>query len=99
MDEDIRERMDNSDITLLTLLDFSNAFDRIDHSILCIKLTRLFSFSSSAVKLLCFNLVNRHQYVVESKQVSSFVSVKRGVPGIKDSRICSGASLVRHLYQ
>ena len=47
--EEIRYEMDANKITKLSLLDHSNAFDSIDHTILCNKLKK---FSTSTVDLI-----------------------------------------------
>jgi len=78
--EDIRQQTDNSYVTFLILLDYSKAFDTVNHEILCSKLKNLYFFSNTAVKLLCSYLKNRRQYVVSSNICSSFAYLKRGVP-------------------
>jgi len=78
--EDIRQQTDNSYVTSLLLLDYSKAFDTVNHDILCSKLKNLYYFSNTAVKLLCSYLKNRRQYVVSSNICSSFAYLKRGVP-------------------
>jgi hypothetical protein len=47
----------------LLLLDFSMAFDSVDHELLCRKLVRFFGFSSSAVRFLESYLRRRSQCV------------------------------------
>ena len=59
--------------------DFSKAFDRIDHSILLIKL-RNFGFSDSLVKLIKSYLTGRMQCVKYLGHVSDKVPVLSGVP-------------------
>lgn len=49
---DIRIKFDEGYVTLLCLLDFSKAFDTVNHELLCWKLQRYFNFSSSATRLL-----------------------------------------------
>jgi len=78
--EDIRQQTDNSYVTFLILLDYSKAFDTVNHEILCSKLKNLYFFSNTAVKLLCSYLKNRLQYVVSSNIRSLFAYLKRGLP-------------------
>lgn len=78
--EDIRIFHDKSFITFLLLLDFSKAFDTIDHDILCSKLYNLYRFSRTAIKLVKSYLSNRSQAVILLSQTSSFLPIKTGVP-------------------
>ena len=59
--DDIRIPFDNNHITILCLLDFTKAFDTVDHLILCQKLKKRFCFSNSAVNLINSYLTNRSQ--------------------------------------
>lgn len=78
--EGIREKLDNGNITFLTLLDYSKAFDTVNHEILCIKLCRQCNFSRSATSLISSYLSNRKQSVSINDVYSSFLCMKRGVP-------------------
>jgi len=75
--EDIRLQMDRCNISLLTLLDFSKAFDTVNHEILLTKLSRLYMFSTSETSFMKTYLSQRSQIVATQ---SSILSVKRGVP-------------------
>lgn len=59
--DDIRQPFDQGHLTLLCLLDFSKAFDSVNHKLLCNKLANYFGFSESAVRLLKDYLSNRFQ--------------------------------------
>ena len=76
--EDAREAMDNGQITLLTLLDFSKAFDTVDTDILIAKL-RALNLSDTTVNWLDSYLHDRQQCVSINDQVSSWRSLKAGV--------------------
>lgn len=78
--DEIRTAMDKDHITLLTLLDFSKAFDTVNHSILCKKLRNFFGFSIESCKLIHSYLSGRQQRVVANGQSSSFLNVLNGVP-------------------
>lgn len=78
--EDIRQALDLDKVTFLVLLDFSKAFDTVDHSILFRKLSRLYNFSPSAVALLSSYLSDRKQAVAINNYLSDFLSIIRGVP-------------------
>ena len=56
---DLRRSMDRNEISLMVMLDFSKAFDCIDHSILLGKLKNNFNFSCSALQLISSYLKNR----------------------------------------
>jgi hypothetical protein len=60
------------------LLDFSKAFDSVDHDLLCHK--RFFDFSSSAGGFIQSNLTERSQCVGAGGLFSCFLPVLTGVP-------------------
>lgn len=78
--DDIRRNMSNRELTSLTLLDFSKAFDSINHRILFNKLLSQFRFSISAAKLIFNYLSNRSQAVFFDNSLSNFLPVISGVP-------------------
>lgn len=78
--DDIREALDNDNVTLLTLLDFSKAFDTVNHSILLQKLKTDCHLSSSALKLVGSYLSERQQSVVVQNKRSKFIKTTAGVP-------------------
>lgn len=78
--DDIRHALDNKFTTVITLLDFSKAFDCVNHNLLCDKLTTLFSFSDTTKKLIYSYLTNRMQAVSCNGRMSSFLPVNNGVP-------------------
>jgi len=78
--EDIRIYQDKRFVTFLLLLDFSKAFDTINHEILCSKLYNMYKFSKSATKLIKSYLTNRSQAVYFNSKTSKFLTVSTGVP-------------------
>ena len=78
--DDLKLSMDTKLFSILVLLDFSKAFDSIDHRLLTIKLGKLFGFDSSAVKLIKSYLSDRSQYVEFDKVKSETVTLSCGVP-------------------
>lgn len=78
--EDIRKSIDYNNVTFLTLLDHSKAFDTVEHTLLCNKLSNIFNFSSSAVNLMSSYLSNRSQSVCINNRTSELLPVSRGVP-------------------
>jgi Reverse transcriptase (RNA-dependent DNA polymerase) len=77
--DDISVNLDRNFISILTLLDFSNAFDTVNFKLLCQKLKNLFSFSDSAIKLVKSYLMGRSQCVFANGALSTFLSVTQGV--------------------
>ena len=77
--DDIMDAIDDSEITLLILLDFSKAFDTINHRLLLEKLSIL-GFSLMARNWINSYLTDRYQKVVAKDDCSSFVRIKNGVP-------------------
>ena len=77
---DVRLNTDLKHISLLLLLDFSKAFDTVNHNLLCSKLKNNFKFSSSAIKLIKSYLCDRRQCVIMNQIISSFLPMPTGVP-------------------
>lgn len=78
--QEIYEDLDNSNFSLMTLLDFSKAFDSVDHDVLLSKLRHLFFFSNTACSLIESYLKNRHQCVKVDDSFSSELPNLAGVP-------------------
>lgn len=78
--DDIRRQADVNKFTVLTLLDFSKAFDSISHSILCKKLLSEFKFSNPACKLIYSYLTGRSQMVDVNGTLSIAMPTWCGVP-------------------
>lgn len=77
---DLRCNINSKLSTALVLLDFSKAFDTVNHDILLLKLTSFFNFNSSAVTLISTYLSNRKQCVSLNNIMSSCDLVSSGVP-------------------
>lgn len=78
--DDIRRHIDSKSVVVLVLLDFSKAFDSINHGILIDKILNEFNFSSCAAKLVQSYLENRSQVVNVNNSFSSSSSINKGVP-------------------
>lgn len=78
--DNISRFLDKKELSVLILLDFSKAFDTVSHKILCKKLSLLFGFCSSAVKLISNYLSNRSQCVDISGNLSTVLPINSGVP-------------------
>ena len=84
--EDIREKVDNSEIAYLLLLGHLKAFGTIDHKTLCHKLINLYNIGLSAVKLIFSYLNGRSQSIFFRRNV-----IFRSAHQIRCStRICYG---------
>ena len=77
--EDLRKSLDNGQISILTLLDYSKAFDSVDHDILIAKCKNLY-FSEHCLKWLKDYLSVRQQCVKINDDVSEATVISRGVP-------------------
>ena len=77
--DDALDNIDDSLVTILTLLDFSKAFDTVNHRLLLEKLSIL-GFSQKALDWVTSYLSNRYQKVVLNNDSSPWVMIKNGVP-------------------
>ena len=77
--DDILDSIDDSEITLLIFLDFSKAFDTVNHKILIEKL-RILGFQNDTCEWVNSYLSNRYQKVVVGEEESSWIHIKNGVP-------------------
>lgn len=77
---DIARALDRMEVAVLLLLDFSKAFDSVDHVLLVNKLRVRFRFDSSALSMISSYLSDRVQAVCIGGVMSSFLELKRGIP-------------------
>ena len=77
--EDVLDTIDDSEVTLLVLLDFSKAFDTINHTLLLAKLDIL-GFDQNVCKWVKSYLSGRQQSVHTDKEKSNWSPVINGVP-------------------
>lgn len=78
--DDIRENYDDDLLTLLCLLDFTKAFDRVVFHILIQKLGDQFGFNTFALRLIANYLTDRCQRVKINDKYSEYRCIKSGVP-------------------
>lgn len=78
--DDIRHQFDKDCLTVLCLLDFSKAFDRVNHKVLCGKLVSYFGFSTRAALLIENYLKDRTQRVDINGVISEARDILAGVP-------------------
>ena len=76
--DSIFQAMDESDVILLTLLDYSKAFDTANHRLIIAKLKHL-GFHDTALQWVISYLSDRKQ-MVKTDTDSEWVSIKNGVP-------------------
>lgn len=77
--DDVVKAADEGMVSVLILLDFSKAFDTLDHRLLCAKLN-YYGFNSDALKLISSFLSNRSQKIIYNNSESSSISIYSGVP-------------------
>ena len=77
--EDIYDAIDDSEITLLILLDFSKAFDTVNHKLLLAKLNIL-GFQEGTCQWINSYLSGRQQKVQTQNDASEWSAVVNGVP-------------------
>ena len=72
--------LNKGNISVLALLDFSSAFDTIDHPILVHRLYTDFGFTDTVLQSFSSYLSDRTHYVSLSNHCSAFSPVVSGVP-------------------
>ena len=72
--------LDKGNVSVLALLDFSSAFDTIDHPILVHRLHTDFGFTDTVIQWFSSCLTDRTHYVSLSNHCSAFAHVHSGVP-------------------
>ena len=72
--------INKGDLFVLALLDFSSAFDTIDHPILVHRLHTDFGFTDAVLQWFLSYLTNRTHYVYLSYHCSAFAPLHSGVP-------------------
>lgn len=77
--EDIRDNMENSKVTVLVLIDFSNAFNAVDHDWLLAILPRL-KFSQTSIEWFSSYLHYRRQAIRHDHKLSEWNELDAGVP-------------------
>ena len=77
--DDIYNALDDGELTLLVLLDYSKAFDTINHRILFAKLKAL-GFTFEAISWVVGYLTDRKQKVKTNSDESGWESIQYGVP-------------------
>lgn len=80
IENDIKSALDKRNLSILVLLDFSKAFDSINHKLLFQKLSSLFHLDSTSVNLLSSYLTGRSQFVEFNNSKSELLAVENGVP-------------------
>jgi hypothetical protein len=77
---EIYQSLDANEITIDVLLDYSKAFDLVDHQLLLQKLENKFFFSKNALQFFESYLVGRKQAVKVGVKMSDWIHVPSGVP-------------------
>ena len=77
--DDVMRSVDDGKCTCLLLLDYSKAFDTLDHTMLCTKL-KYYGLDDLALGFLKDYLQERHQRVILGSNTSEILSLNRGVP-------------------
>ena len=72
--------LNKGNISVLALLDFSTAFDTIDHPILVVRLHTDFGFTDTVLQWFSSYLTERTHYISLSNHCSAFTHVHSGVP-------------------
>ena len=78
--DDLFLSLNKGNISVLALLDFSSAFDTIDHPILVHRLHTDFGFTDAVLQWFSSYLTDRTHYISLSNHCSAFAPVHSGVP-------------------
>jgi hypothetical protein len=78
--DDVSRAADLKCGSVLTLLDFSKAFDSIDHNLLLMKFSNYFNLSSSAISIIRAYLTGRSQCVCVNGKAFDSAYITSGVP-------------------
>jgi Reverse transcriptase (RNA-dependent DNA polymerase) len=78
--EDIRQNLEEKQVTVLVLLDFSQAFDTVIRTLMTIKMSNSYAFDEDANKLLHSYLTDRSQFVRTDEGDSEVTATECGVP-------------------
>jgi hypothetical protein len=78
--DDLSAAIDSRQLSVLALLDFSKAFDLVNHNLLLNKLQNQFRFSNSAVNLIKAYISDRAQVVFSNGEYSQKSCLLTGVP-------------------
>ena len=78
--DDIREKYDRGELSILVLLDFSKAFDTLDFEVLLRKLEHYFGFDKYSLQLMKSYLHDRSQRVCINGKASKLGNIQSGVP-------------------
>lgn len=77
--DDILESMEDLEVTIMVFLDFSKAFDTVNHRLLLEKL-KILGFDGPSCNWIKSYLSNRHQCVKIGDKFSEWKPIKNGVP-------------------
>ena len=80
MMNDILHALISGDVTVVTLLDLSAAFDTIDHNIICQRLKHLYGISGTPLSWFKSYLSNRTHIVTINNKISQPTLLNFGVP-------------------
>ena len=80
MTNDILLALGSGNVSLLTLLDLSAAFDTTDHCLLHDKLQNMYGISGTALSWFSSYLTNRTQSVIVNDHISQVSSISYDVP-------------------
>lgn len=77
--DDLLSAMDKNKVSVLVLLDFSKAFDTINHKLICSKL-KYYGFDYDSVAFIKSYLTNRQQQIRIHNRSSDLANIEAGVP-------------------
>ena len=80
--DDLFHSLNKGNMSVLSLLDFSSAFDSIDHSLLLHRLLSDFGFTNTVLQSFSSFLTDHTHYVSLSNRCSAFAPVHSGVPQV-----------------